>query len=62
MPRPLFTLREKTGTHCTGGWVDPRTGLDGAENFASTPTPSGIQFPDCPSRSQSLYRLSYLAY
>jgi len=26
-PRPLFT-RERLGTHCTGGWVDPRAGLD----------------------------------
>jgi hypothetical protein len=29
MPRPRFTPREKTpGTHCTGGWVGPRDGLD----------------------------------
>ena len=21
--------RERPGTHCTGGWVGPRTGLDG---------------------------------
>jgi hypothetical protein len=26
-PRPLYH-REKPGTHCTGGWVDPRAGLD----------------------------------
>ena len=24
-----FYLRERPGTHCTGGWVDPRAGLDG---------------------------------
>jgi len=23
--------RERTGTYCTGGWVDPRAGLDGRE-------------------------------
>ena len=27
-PRPLC-LRERPGTHCTGGWVVPRVGLDG---------------------------------
>jgi hypothetical protein len=28
-PRPRFTPGERTpGTHCTGGWVDPRVGLD----------------------------------
>ena len=27
-PRPLFTPRERPGTHCTGGWVRPRAGLD----------------------------------
>jgi hypothetical protein len=27
-PRPLFTPRERSGTHFTGGWVGPRDGLD----------------------------------
>jgi hypothetical protein len=28
-PRPRFTPRERApGTHCTGGWVGPRAGLD----------------------------------
>jgi hypothetical protein len=28
-PRPRFTPEERTpGTHCTGGWVGPRAGLD----------------------------------
>jgi len=28
-PRPLFTPGERIpGTHCTGGWVGPRAGLD----------------------------------
>jgi len=27
-PRPLLTPRERTGIQCTGGWVDPRAGLD----------------------------------
>ena len=27
-PRPLYP-RENPGTHCKGGWVVPRVGLDG---------------------------------
>jgi hypothetical protein len=38
--------------------VGPRAGLDVCENLAST----GIRSPDRPSRSQSLYRLSYPAH
>jgi hypothetical protein len=30
MPRPLYP-RERPGTHCTGGWVGPRAGLDVCE-------------------------------
>jgi hypothetical protein len=29
-PRPLYP-REIPGTHCTGGWVGPRAGLDVCE-------------------------------
>jgi hypothetical protein len=29
-PRPLYP-RERRGTHCTGGWVGPRAGLDVCE-------------------------------
>jgi hypothetical protein len=42
-PRQLYP-RERPGTHCTGGWVGPRAGLDCAENLAphwdSIPGPS----------------------
>jgi hypothetical protein len=38
---------KRPGTHCTGGRVGPRSGLD------------GIRSPDRPARSESLYRLSY---
>jgi hypothetical protein len=31
-PRPLY-LRERPGTHCTGGWVGPRAGRDVCEKF-----------------------------
>jgi hypothetical protein len=40
---------QRPGTHFTGGWVSPRAGLDGAENFA----PIGIRSPDRPARSES---------
>jgi hypothetical protein len=26
--------RERSGTHCKGGWVGPRAGRNGAENLA----------------------------
>jgi hypothetical protein len=37
-----FYPRERSGNHCTGSWVGPRAGLDGAENLA----PTGIRCPD----------------
>ena len=46
--------RERPGTHCTGGWVGPRAGLDGRKISSHRDS-----IPDCPARSQSLYRLSY---
>ena len=49
---------ERAGTHCTGGWVGPRTGLNRCGNLA----PAGIRSPDRPARSQSLYRLRYAAH
>jgi hypothetical protein len=52
--RPLYP-RERPGTHCIGGWVGPRAGLDGCGKSC----PIGIRSPDRPSRSESLYRLSY---
>ena len=50
--------RERPGTHYTGGWVGPRAGLD----RCGKSRPTGIRSPDRPARSQSLYRLSYLAH
>jgi hypothetical protein len=56
----LATLypQERPGTHCSGGWVGPRVGLDRCEKSR----PTGIRSPDRPARSQSLYRLSYRAH
>ena len=52
---PLYP-QERSGTHCIGGWVDRRTGLDRCEK--SRP-PAGIRSLDCPDLSESLYRLWY---
>ena len=57
-PRPLFTPGERPGTHCTGGWVGLRAGLDTCGKLA----PTGIRSPDRPARNQSLYRLRYPAH
>ena len=54
-PRPLYP-RERPGTHCIGGWRGHRAGLDGC---GKSRPPTGIRSPDRPTRSQSLYRLSY---
>jgi hypothetical protein len=53
-PRPLYP-RERPGTHCIGGWVCPRAGLDKCGKCHHT----GIRFPGHPARIESLYRLSY---
>ena len=34
--RPLYP-RERPGTHCTGGWVGPRAGLDGCGKYRPQP-------------------------
>jgi hypothetical protein len=56
-PQPHFYPRERPGTHCTGGWVGPRASLDSGKSRTT-----GIRSPVRPARSQSLYRLSYLAH
>jgi hypothetical protein len=57
MPRPLSTPGKDPVPIVQGaGWVPGPVWTD-AENLAS----NGIQSPDCPARSQSLYRLSYRA-
>jgi hypothetical protein len=47
---------KRPGTHCTGGWVGRRAGLDGC---GKSRPPTGIRSPDRPARSESLYRLLY---
>jgi hypothetical protein len=48
-------LGKKPNTHCIGGWVGPRTGLDGCGKSC----PTGIQSPDRLAHSESLYQPSY---
>jgi len=50
-PHPgLFTPEKEHSTRFTGGWVDPRAGLE--EYGISCPT--GIQSPDRPGPGESL--------
>jgi len=57
-PRPLFTLeKDPVPIVQEAGWA-PGPVWTGAENLA----PTGIQSPDRPARSQSLYRLRYPAH
>ena len=58
MPRPLFTPgKDPVPIVQEAGWA-PGPVWTGAENLA----PTGIRSPDCPARSQSLYRLRYPAH
>ena len=52
VPAALYP-RERSGTHCTGGWVGPRAGLD----MCGKSRPTGFRSSDRPARSQSLYRI-----
>jgi hypothetical protein len=54
-PRPRFISGERTpGTHCTGGWVGPRAGLDTEARGKILCLCRGWN-PDRPVRSQTLY-------
>ena len=54
-PRPHFTPRkDPVPILQEAGWA-PGPVWTGAENLI----PTGIRFPDCPVRGQSLYRLNY---
>ena len=41
---------KRPGTHCTGGWVGPRAGLDGGGKYR----PHQDSVPDRPARIESL--------
>jgi hypothetical protein len=58
-PRPLYP-RESPGTHCTGGWVGPRAGLDGCRKSrpplgfdTRTVQPVASRYNDCATRPRT---------
>ena len=57
-PAALYP-RERPGTYCTGGWVDPRAGLD---KCGKSRPPPGFDPRAVQPVVQSLYRLSYRAH
>jgi hypothetical protein len=62
MPQLCFSPGERTSsTHCTGGWVGPRAGLDTEARGKILSPLLGIepQLHGRPARSQTLYWLSY---
>jgi hypothetical protein len=64
-PQLRFSPRERTtSTHCAGGWVGPRAGLDTeARGKILSPIPEiEPRSPGRPARSQTLYCLSYPAH
>jgi hypothetical protein len=61
-PRPRFSPGERTPrTHCTGGWVGPRAGLDTEVRGKILSLLPGIEPRSSgrPARSQTLHWLSY---
>ena len=46
-----FASGKDTGTHCAGGWVGPKAGLDGYGRSR----PTGIRSLSCPAHNESLY-------
>jgi hypothetical protein len=64
-PRPRFRPGERTpGTHCTGGWVGPRTGLDTEARGKILSHLPGIEPRSTGrrARNHTLYWLSYPAH
>jgi hypothetical protein len=59
-PRSLNPQERAPGTHCIGGWVNPRAGLEDMEKWKFLTLP-GLEVRPLghPAGSQSLYRLRY---
>jgi hypothetical protein len=59
-PAPHYPREKTLGTHCTGGWVGLRAGLDTEDRGKINLPPPGIEprSPGLPARSQTLYGLS----
>jgi hypothetical protein len=63
-PAAIYPRDRTPGTHCTGGWVGPRAGLDTEARWKILSPLPGIEprSPGCPACSQTLYWLSYPAH
>jgi hypothetical protein len=48
-PPATLSSGQRPGTHCTGDWVGPDSGLDSTEDLART----RMRYPDRPVRSES---------
>jgi hypothetical protein len=57
-PAALYPRGKDPGTHCTGGWVGPKAGLDAGARRKILCLCRGLN-PDRPARSQTLYCLRY---
>ena len=60
-PRPLYP-RERPGTHCIGGWVGSRAGLDGYGKSRPSPgfdprtvQPVASRYTDCAIPAHTIY-------
>jgi len=65
-PRPHFTPRERPATHCTGGWVGPRAGLE-ERKISSLPgfDPRTVQLQvskSCRKKINILYSINATSY
>jgi hypothetical protein len=59
-PRSLYSREKASGTHCIGGWMDPKAGLDDTEKWKFFTLPGlELRLLGRPARSKSLYRLRY---
>jgi hypothetical protein len=54
-PHADLQLGNRIGTHCIGGWVSTRAGVDGCGNSRL----AGVRLPEGTALIGSLYRLSY---
>jgi hypothetical protein len=60
MPWPFYSWARVPSTHCIGGWVDPRAGLDTMEKWKFLTLPgTWTRLLSHPACNQSLYRLCY---
>jgi len=52
----LPPVKRDSGTHWIGGWVGPRTDLDGVAKRRGIPCPCRKSSPDHPARTEALWK------